>query len=84
MSHNEHEVEDFVNFWKIKLILLRYKDRSTLLNSEGQAPEKYKKYYSSKQINEPPIDEFKCIQPFQRVMIKNDKIGPCCVSFNKT
>ena len=34
-------------------------------------------------MNEPSIDEFKCVQPFQRVVIKNDKIGPCCVSFNK-
>ena len=45
--------------------------------------ELYDKYYSTKQLNEAPIKDFKCVQPFQRVMIKNDKITPCCVSFNK-
>ena len=84
MSHNEHEVEDFVNFWKSKVdIVAIQRFVPPIPNSEGQAPEKYKKYYSTKQINEPPIDEFKCVQPLQIVMIKNDKIGPCCVSFNK-
>ena len=44
---------------------------------------KYDKYYSSKQLKEKPLNEFKCVQTFQRVIIKNDKITPCCVSFNK-
>ena len=84
MSHNENELDQFINFWKDKVdIVAIQRFVPPISSSEGSAPEKYKKYYSSDQLNETPIDEFKCVQPFQRVMIKNDKIGPCCVSFNK-
>jgi MoaA/NifB/PqqE/SkfB family radical SAM enzyme len=79
MSHNEHELEDFVNFWKGKV------DMISVQRYMPPVPglKKYDKYYSTKQLKEKPINEFKCVQPFQRVMIKNDKITPCCVSFNK-
>ncbi len=84
MSHNEHEMEDFIEFWKDKVdIIAIQRFVPPVPNEKGEAPEKYKKFYSTEQIEENPIDEFKCVQPFQRVMIKNDKIGPCCVSFNK-
>ena len=79
MSHNEHEVESFINFWKDKVDLVaiqRYMPPTPDID-------KYKKYYSTEQLEEQPINEFQCVQPFQRVVIKNDKIGPCCVSFNK-
>ena len=84
MSHNEHEIDDFINFWKDKVdIIAIQRFVPPVPNEKGVAPEKYSKFYSSEQVNEKPIDEFKCVQPYQRVMIKNDKIGPCCVSFNK-
>ena len=44
---------------------------------------KFKGYYSKDQIEEKPIQEFKCVQPFQRVLIRNDYIVPCCENFNK-
>jgi len=84
MRHNEHELNDFINFWKDKVdIIATQRYLPPIPNEKGVAPDKYKKFYSSEQMNEPPINEFKCVQPYQRVMIKNDKIGPCCVSFNK-
>ena len=84
MSHNEHEIEKFTNFWKDKVdIVAIQRFVPPVPDENGRAPKKYEKFYASDQINEEPISEFKCVQPFQRVMIKNDKIGPCCVSFNK-
>jgi radical SAM protein with 4Fe4S-binding SPASM domain len=84
MSSNEHELDQFINFWKNKVdIIAIQRFVPPVPNENGVAPEKYKKFYSSEQLIEEPIKEFKCVQPFQRVMIKNDKIGPCCVSFNK-
>jgi len=84
MAHNEHEVDQFINFWSNKVdIIAIQRFVPPIPNEEGFAPDKYSKYYSKDQVNEKPINEFKCVQPFQRVMIKNDKIGPCCVSFNK-
>ncbi len=84
MKHNEHELEDFINFWKNKVdIIATQRYLQPIPNKDGVAPEKYKNFYSTEQLNEPGIEEFKCVQPYQRVMIKNDKITPCCVSFNK-
>ena len=81
---NDNEIDDFINFWKDKVdIIAIQRFVPPVPNEKGVAPEKYSKFYSSEQVNEKPIDEFKCVQPYQRVMIKNDKIGPCCVSFNK-
>ena len=45
--------------------------------------EKYKEYYSSDQYHEKILDKFNCVQPYQRLVIKNQNIYPCCVSFNK-
>ena len=84
MKTNEHELNDFIDFWKDKVdIIATQRYLPPIPNEKGVAPEKYRKFYSTEQLEEEPIDEFKCVQPFQRVMIKNDKIGPCCVSFNK-
>ena len=79
MKHNEHEVDDFINYWENKV------DMISIQTYVPPTPdyEKYKKYYATDQINSEPINEFKCVQPFQRVVIKNQSIAPCCVSFNK-
>jgi len=79
MQHNEHEVDDFINYWKNKV------DMISIQRYVPPTPnyEKYKKYYATDQLNGESINEFKCVQPFQRVVIKNQSIAPCCVSFNK-
>ena len=73
------KVDDFINYWE---------NRVDMISIQTYVPptpdyEKYKKYYSTDQLNSEPINEFKCVQPFQRVVIKNQSIAPCCVSFNK-
>ena len=84
MKHNEHELNDFIDFWKNKVdVIATQRYLPPIPSKDGGVPDKYKKFYSTEQLLEPSINEFKCVQPFQRVMIKNDKIGPCCVSFNK-
>ena len=45
--------------------------------------EKYEEFYTKDQYLEKPLDKFNCVQPFQRLVIKNQNIYPCCVSFNK-
>ena len=79
MSSNEHELEDFIKFWTNKV------DMISVQRFVPPVPnnKKYEKYYASDTLNEQPINEFKCVQPFQRVVIKNKQIAPCCVSFNK-
>ena len=60
--------------------------RRMLLDREEQRRyiEKYKKFYATDQLRDSePITEFKCVQPFQRVVISNQTIAPCCVNFNK-
>lgn len=79
MSHNEHELDQFIKFWTGKVDMISIQRYMPPVPGK----KKYDKYYSTKQLNEEPITDFKCVQPFQRVMIKNDKITPCCVSFNK-
>ena len=79
MKHNEHELDDFINFWKNKV------DMISIQTYVPPTPniEKYSIFYASDQLESDPITEFKCVQPFQRVVIKNQSIAPCCVSFNK-
>ena len=79
MRHNEHETDDFIKYWKNKV------DMISIQTYVPPTPniDKYKVYYSTDQLNSEPINEFKCVQPFQRVVIKNQSIAPCCVSFNK-
>ena len=79
MSHNEHELDQFIEFWTGNVDMISIQRHMPPVPGK----KKYDKYYSTKQLNEEPITDFKCVQPFQRVMIKNDKITPCCVSFNK-
>ena len=80
MKHNEHELDDFINYWR---------DRVDMVSIQTFTPpttnvEKYEKFYASDQLIESePISEFKCVQPFQRVVICNETIYPCCVNFNK-
>ena len=80
MKQNEHELDDFINFWKNKVDMVSIQT----FTPPTKNLEKYKKFYASDQlIGSEPITEFKCVQPFQRVAINNQVIAPCCVNFNK-
>ena len=79
MRANEHELDDFIMEWKDKV------DIVSVQRYVPPTPKKqeYREYYSSDQFNLEPVNEFHCVQPFQRIMIRNESITPCCVSFNK-
>ena len=79
LSQNEHEIEPFFDFWK---------DRVDIVTFQRFVPplpnvEKYSKYYCSDQFVNVEPDKFNCIQPFQRIVIRNKSITPCCTTFNK-
>lgn len=79
LKQNENEVDDFKNYWKdIVDIVSIQRFVPPTLNKE-----KYKHFYSSDQFNEKPLDSFNCVQPYQRIIIRNDLIYPCCESYNK-
>ena len=80
MKQNEHELESFINFWKNKVDMISIQT----FTPPTRNIEKYKKFYATDQLRDSePITEFKCVQPFQRVVISNQTIAPCCVNFNK-
>ena len=79
LRQNEHEVDKFIDYWKDKVDLISIQKFMPPTPNK----EKYKEYYSSDQYLEAPLEKFNCVQPFQRLVIKNDYIYPCCVSFNK-
>lgn len=76
---NEHEVNDFINFWKDKVDFISIQKFMTpTLNKK-----KFEKYYASDQYVEKKPDLFYCVQPYQRIMFRNEYMYPCCPSFNK-
>lgn len=79
MKTNEKELEDFITEWKDKV------DIVSIQRYVPPTPRKqeYREFYATDQFNLEPINEFHCVQPFQRIMIRNESITPCCVSFNK-
>ena len=67
LKQNENEVDDFKNYWKdIVDIVSIQRFVPPTLNKE-----KYKHFYSSDQFNEKPLDSFNCVQPYQRIIIRN-------------
>ena len=79
LKQNENEVEEFTNYWRDKVDIISIQKFMPPTPNK----EKYKEYYSSDQYHEKVLDKFNCVQPYQRLVIKNDSIYPCCVSFNK-
>ena len=79
VKQNEHELESFINFWKNKVDLISIqKFMPPTLDKK-----KYSIFYSSDQYVEKKLDNFKCVQPYQRLTFRNEFMYPCCVSFNK-
>jgi MoaA/NifB/PqqE/SkfB family radical SAM enzyme len=73
LSTNVHEADDFVNKWK---------DIVDQVSLQTFIPPKvrddYSQYYTEDQFVDKPKTSFKCVQPFQRVVIRNQSITPCC------
>ena len=79
VKQNENEIDDFINFWQSKVDLISIQKFMPPTKNK----KKYQKYYSTDQYKEEPVNKFHCVQPFQRIVFRNEYIYPCCVSFNK-
>ena len=73
ISTNVHEVDKFVDKWK---------DVVDQISLQTFIPPKvrddYSQYYTEDQFVNEPRTSFRCVQPFQRVVIRNQSITPCC------
>ena len=79
IKYNEHEEDKFIDFWKNKVDFLSIQKFMPPTTNK----KKYEEYYSSDQYHEKKLEEFKCVQPFQRLTFRNEYMYPCCASFNK-
>jgi len=80
MKNNEHEVDDFIDYWK---------DKVDLVAIQNFVPPELQSDYSrfiptDSEFNDSLLDNFQCGQPWQRVYIKNNgEVCPCCTFFNE-
>jgi radical SAM protein with 4Fe4S-binding SPASM domain len=75
---NEHEKNDFIDFWKDKVDTVSIQKYVPPVLEPG-----YDKFYTLEQLNnKKEFKGFKCPQPFQRVTIRNSEITPCCAMFS--
>ena len=78
MSTNEHELDDFFRYWENKVDFVTVQTFVPPVLEED-----FSHYYSSSQIEAgEKLKVFKCPQPFQRVVIRNHDITPCCAMFS--
>lgn len=88
MRGNEHEQEMFENFWidKVDMVSLQaftppnYAPENKVL-FQSFFPESFKGNRKS-ETEKKELQEFKCVQPFQRVVIRNDNITACCNTYS--
>ena len=74
MSLNEHEVDKFQSYWEDRVDMVSIQTYIPL-NSE----EYNKAYYPADQYGlTDQLEKFQCPQPFQRVVLNNRYITPCC------
>ena len=81
LKQNQHEVDDFQKFWI---------DKVDMVTFQSFQPPNAKKDYSNFYPDETLKDKkkikikknFRCPQPFQRVVIRNDLITACCNTFS--
>lgn len=77
MSINERELDGFHDYWKDKV------DIVTVQMFVPPILEKdFSSYYATDQYMEKERRSFRCPQPFQRVVIRNKDITPCCAMFS--
>ena len=88
MRGNEHEQEMFEKFWidKVDMVSLQaftppnYAPHNKDL-FQSFFPESFKGN-KIKDKTETQIQNFRCVQPFQRVVIRNDNITACCNTYS--
>lgn len=78
LSTNEHEKESFVNKWKN--VVDQVSIQTFMPPKFSKKYDYYNKYYVESQFVKKPVSFFRCVQPFQRVMIRNQSITPCCAN----
>lgn len=74
LSLNEHEADKFIEFWGNKV------DMATIQTFAPLVPEEeLNSLYPTDQFGQKEkLEQFKCAQPFQRVVIRSCEIYPCC------
>ncbi len=81
LKQNQHEVDDFQNFWIDKVDMVTFQSFQP-----PNAKKDYSNFYPDETEKKPKqkkkIKSFRCPQPFQRVVIRNDLITACCNTFS--
>lgn len=77
LADNEHEVEAFQKFWEDKVDMVSIQTFVPPVDVGD-----YSRFYPKQQFGDIGTVDFKCPQPFQRVVIRNHDITPCCVVFS--
>jgi len=74
LSLNEYEANKFIEFWKNKV------DMATIQTFAPLVPEdELNGLYPTDQFGKKErLEQFKCAQPFQRVIIRSYEVYPCC------
>jgi MoaA/NifB/PqqE/SkfB family radical SAM enzyme len=77
LNDNQHEQNKFIEIWKDKV------DFISIQKFTPPTPEKkWEKFYPKSEPKMSPI-EFKCPQPFQRLVLRNRDITPCCAWYSR-
>lgn len=77
MAINEHEAEAFMAYWADKVDIVSFQTFVPPVDVGD-----YTRFYASDQRQHGAPENFMCPQPFQRVVIRNYDITPCCVVFS--
>ena len=75
---NEHEDKSFIEKWKDivdHVSIQRY--------IPATSDKKYKDFYPTSKNYHEKFKEFKCPQPFQRLVLRNQDITPCCAWYSR-
>lgn len=81
MKANQHEKELFEKFWIDKVDMVSFQS-FTPMNYEGDFSSFFPDNFLKNNLDKEKIIDFKCPQPFQRVVIKNNNITACCNTFS--
>lgn len=76
---NEHEVDAFINHWRGRVDIVTIQEFIPP-DTEGD----YSEFYASNShLRDSMSEEFQCVQPWQRVVVRNTGlVCPCCAMFS--
>jgi radical SAM protein with 4Fe4S-binding SPASM domain len=75
---NEHEEKDFIAKWEHVV------DHVSIQKYiPATSDEKYKEFYPKSISKESKFTTFRCPQPFQRLVMRNEDITPCCAWYSR-